>query len=164
MNIPDRSEILAWAEEHGLKNLAEKIETATALDAKAFLVLTGIVAFMGTSLVFGAPVLEPGEAKPLAFGAAWLCGYVTLVGAAFTAKIIRTRDIPATYCEPSNLLEHLGKHSIDDIREGLFDDLQSRIDDADKRNGETARWINGALVALILSPLVFTFAALYRMP
>ena len=163
MTNPDRGEILKWAEDHGLKNLAEKVETAAALEAKANLVLTGIVAFMGVSLAFGAKVLEEGVAKPIEFGAALLCGYLTVVGIMFAARIITARSIPATYCEPSSLLEHIDKRGMDDIREGLLDELQKRIDIAADRNDTTARWINAAIVALILSPFVFVLATVYRM-
>jgi hypothetical protein len=152
-----RSKFLEWAEEHGHKNLEERIST---LESKANNVMTFLLAAIGASLASGVRAFEE-AAGPVVFASAWLCGYLILVAIAFATKVMRARPIPAVYCEPNSLLQHVSR-SVDDIRDGLLDDVQSRIDAAIKRNQETARWINGVIVALIFSPAVFVLAAFYR--
>ena len=156
-----RSAYLAWAEEHAIKNLEGRIETAAALESRSDSLLTVLIAAIGASLVFGVGVFEPGPAKPVVIASAFLCGYLWMVTLLFAVKVLWPRDIPAVHSEPEQLLEHLDKAELDGVREGLLDDLQDRIKKATRRNEETARWIRGVLVALLLAPILFSLVAIY---
>ena len=161
MTNADRSKILEWAESHGLKNLEEKIKTAEALESRSTHIMTALLAAIGGSLAFAVKLFAGEKASPIIFASAWLCGYLILVALFFGATVMRTRRIPAVYSEPENLTDHEAQ-PLDDIRAGLLDDIQKRINEAALRNDTTARWINAAILAMILSPFVFILAALYR--
>lgn len=155
-------EVLEWAERHGIENLKSRIETADILAKEAQHTLTVIIAGVGASLVYAVKAFEPAPTTPVVFGTAALCVYLTLVGIGLVSCTMLMRSIPAVYQDPVNLAQI--QFSISELRAKEIKNISERVSQAVKRNERTARFINWARLALVLSPFVFFLAACYRMP
>jgi hypothetical protein len=161
MTNPDRSKILEWAEQHGLKNLEEKIEAAEALEKKANVILTVFLAAIGACAPFGVRVFEPDPVTPVTFGFAALGLYLTTSAILFALLVVTTKPIPSVHQEPQNLTD-LDSHPIDEIRDAELRSIKARIDEAGERNVLTGRYINFAILTLVFAPLVLIGAAQFK--
>ena len=154
------SVLLEWAEEIGQENLKSRMQVADAIAAQASTTITLFLAGIGGSLAYAARLLE---AKPpaLAYGAAAVCVYLTLLSVLLLLKCITLTDAPAVFNEPTNLL--LVNGELDAVRAGELANMQVRIDRIKTRNSERARWLNAMRWAAILTPLLFLLTTLnYR--
>lgn len=161
MNNGETIQRLDWIERAGVSNMQGKHATAQWLAQQAGVTLTVLLAGAGGSLAYATKLMEPG-ATAAAWGAAWLCGYLAVLGLWLVVGCLLARPIGAVYNEPGNLLSDAAqKYSFDELRRGELQLLQKGIDEAFHRNERVARHLNAIRVCAALSPLVFAVAAGY---
>jgi hypothetical protein len=78
--------------------------------------------------------------------------YLFLIAVIVAAKCLSLREYPALTNEPRNLL--VPNLTLEQIRTYELDNLQKRIDDSVKINGQRADWLNGCRYAAAATPAV----------
>ncbi|WP_128000384.1 hypothetical protein [Piscinibacter defluvii] len=149
--------VRAWALEEGHKNLKGRIDSQAAVASQAATTLALLLAGIGGSLAYAVRIFEP-DASPIGRGAAALCLYLILLAAVLIFRCINTTASPALHNEPKNLL--MPGASLDQIQAGELLNLQRRIEEQTALVAARARWLNGVRLLALLSPAVFSAAAL----
>ena len=119
--------------------------------------LTVLLAGVGGALTYAVKVLEPGSAGPVAFGAAVLCVYLSVLSALLVSIVMLLGEVPQTHNEPKNLKQT--QFSLDRMRDKELDNLQHRIDQYAAYNKIKARYLNLIRTLAIVSPLIFWLGA-----
>lgn len=155
----DWQEVLKWAEACGIENMRGKHATAHHLIEQANTTLAILLAGLGGSLAYATKLLELGP-QPIAFGAAWLCGYLAVLAALLVHKCLRVAPMPPIFNEPLNLAQP--NFSLAALRRAELNGLQARIQRAADRNDEVARWLNNIRTLSVFAPLAFVLAVAAR--
>jgi len=145
---------LDWIEKAALENLKQRITTADTIAKEAKETLTVLLALAGGSWAYSIKLLD--ESATRAMLAALLSGvWFTFLAMALVVLCMLVVKIPITYNEPAGLLQRQ-KHSAtyEDWREGELENIQSRIDDAKKRNNKIASRLNWIRAGAAAAPLL----------
>ena len=152
------SDRLKWAEESGLKNLAEKFTTADNMNKESQTTLTYVLAGMGGTFVYILPGLER-SLDTLLFGAILLCLYFVALGIYLVRKTFFVGAYPSPYQEAENLLER-PELSLDELRHGEILNMTERLKESQDWIAAKSEAINKVRVALVLSPVPFVLGCL----
>jgi hypothetical protein len=150
------AERVKWAEEQGLKNLAEKFATADSMSKEAQTTLTYVMAGMGGTFAYVFPNLDK-PLTPVLWAALVLCGYFTLLGIALVVTTFFIKSFPSPYAEPNGLLARPDL-SIEEVREGEVDNITDRITDSINWIDRKSKAVNLVRGGLVASPLVGAIA------
>lgn len=151
------ADLRAWAEVEGYANLKDHIETAAVISAQAATTLTLLLAGLAGALAFAVKVFEPG-AGPVAWGAATLCVYLTVLAAVLVARNLNLVEAPMLHNQPDSLLQP--DANLEQLRMGELINLEERIREQQGLNNQRARSLNLVRRAAIASPAVFAAGAL----
>ena len=149
-----------WAEKYGYDNLKGRIEVGGMIASQAATTLTLLLTGIGGSLAYGIKIFEPGSGA-IAFGAAWICAYLTLLAIVLFAGCVTLADAPALFPEPQNVLIPSTTNTWESVRLGELANLQVRIDQMKARNIKRARILDAVRWAAIATPLLFALSVLY---
>lgn len=155
------SELLDWVENAAIENLRLQHHTADVIARESVTTLTLLLAGVGAGVAYAAKSVDRSALDWLSVGAISVTAYLAVLCLILVVRCLRISPLPAIYNEPGNLLQP--DIEFEDLRRYELENMQTRINDAVRRNARIAGSLNRVRIAAALSPLVFIiFAACWE--
>jgi hypothetical protein len=150
--------VVSWAEASGVEELKRRHATLDNLRKESAATLTVLLAGLGGSLAYASKIAEPGQAGPVAFGAAALCVYLTYLAGGVVLRCMLTRDIPAV----SDLPKHMAQkgETLVALKLATIENQSDSIEEMAKINARVNSDLRTYRTLAVFSPVVFAVAAL----
>lgn len=146
-------ELLNWVEQAALENMRAHIKSGDDIKRESNIALTVIIAGASSALAYAVNVIGSPLDIDVLWGVSVLSGYLFLLCAVLVFKCLRVGAFPAPTNEPTNLYK--SDYPLQEIRECELKNMQGRIEDAERINQTTSKWLNRVWAATTLSPVIF---------
>lgn len=149
--------VLDWSEKLALENMRDHYNALDGIKEQGKNLLALVTAGGGAAFAYAIRELsKDSHFSPLVISALVLTATLCFVGAGINLKILRLREMPSVTNTPRATYQP--QFSLDVLRKTELDNLQARIDQAVKINGQAAQSLSRLQLSMLLTPIVFMAA------
>ncbi len=153
----EQKERLDWIEKLAIENMKAHHASADVIAKEASTTLTVLLAGAAGGLAYAGKALDANSWTWYSFGAAVFTAYMTWLCYRCVKDCLMISPVPQIFNEPRNL--DAPELTLSELRQAEILGLQSRIDEAAKRNGALSLKMNRIRELAVASPLVFAIAS-----
>lgn len=151
---------IEWLERIAIENMKGREANMDLITREAHTTLTITLSALGVTVGYAIKVIEQGSGW--GYVASFTALYLGATAFVLVWECLRVKDFPSVYNDPANLNRpHM---DFDVLRMKEIENLQARIEMAQKLIAEKSIWLNRARVMLLATPLVVVFASMLFKP